>query len=131
MLYVTMLSMPGRRGRGQGESWIQLLILRIIYETPLHGYRLIDKMNNLLEGRRPIKPGSLYTILRRMEKGGLLSSNWDEKNSRIGRRVYRLNDVGLLRLKNGRQMVMGQKKIIDEMMEFYKLNFPEGVNDEN
>ena len=87
--------MPGRRGRSQGKSWIQLLILRIIYETPLHGYRLIEKMNELLEGRRPIKPGSLYTILRRMEKSGLLSSDWDRESSRLERRVYKLTEAGL------------------------------------
>lgn len=125
-----MLSMAGRRGRGQGGSWIQLLILRIIYETPLHGYGLIEKMNELLAGRRPIKPGSLYTILRRMEKSGLLTSDWDKDSSHLERRVYKLTEAGLERLKNGRHMVAGQKKIIDEMMEFYEKHFPEDENDD-
>ena len=125
-----MLSMAGRRGRGQGGTWIQLLILRIIYEMPLHGYLLIEKMNELLAGRRPIKPGSLYTILRRMEKSGLLSSDWDRESSRLKRRVYTLTDAGLERLKNGRRMVMGQRKVLDEMMNFYEKHFPEGESDD-
>ncbi len=127
-----MLSMAGRRGRGQGGTWIQLLILRIIYEMPLHGYLLIEKMNELLAGRRPIKPGSLYTILRRMEKSGLLASDWDRESSRLKRRVYTLTDAGLERLKKGRRMVMGQRKVLDEMMNFYEKHFPEGeFDDEN
>ncbi len=127
-----MLSMAGRSGRGQGGTWIQLLILRIIYETPLHGYRLKEKMNELLAGRRPIKPGSLYTILRRMEKSGFLSSDWDRESSRLERRVYKLTETGLERLKNGRRMVMSQKIVLDEMMNFYEKNFPESEsNDEN
>ena len=125
-----MLSMAGRRGRGQGGTWIQLLILRIIYEMPLHGYRLIKKMNELLAGRRPIKPGSLYTILRRMEKSGLLSSNWDRESSRLERRVYKLTEAGLERLINGRRMVMGQRKVLDEMMKFYDKHFPESESDD-
>ena len=127
-----MLSMAGRGGRGQGGSWIQLLILRIIYEIPLHGYRLIEKMNELLAGRRPLKPGSLYTILRRMEKSGLLSSDWDRESSRLERRVYKITETGLERLKNGRRMVKGQRKVLDEMMNFYEKHFQEGeFDDEN
>ena len=122
--------MAGRRGRGQGGTWIQLLILRIIYETPLHGYQLKEKMNKLLAGRRPIKPGSLYTILRRMEKSGLLSSDWDRESSRLKRRVYKLTEAGLERLKNGRRMVMGQRQVLDEMIDFYEKHFPESESDD-
>ena len=122
--------MAGRMGRGQGGTWIQLLILRIIYEMPLHGYRLIEKMNELLTGRRPIKPGSLYTILRRMEKSGLLSSDWDRESSRLKRRVYKLTEAGLERLINGRRMVAGQRKVLDEMMNFYEKHFPESESDD-
>ena len=122
--------MAGRRGRGGGGTWIQLLILKVLYETPLHGYRLIDEVNKLLKGRRPIKPGSMYTILRRMEKSGLLSSEWDKESSRIERRVYQLTEAGLERLKNGRLMVAGQKKIIDEMTVFYKNHLPESEADD-
>ena len=117
--------MAGRRGRSQGGTWIQLLILRVLYETPIHGYALIIELNKLLTGRRPLKPGSLYTILRRMEKSGLLSSDWDKDSSRLERRVYKLTETGLERLKNGRRMAAGQKKIIDEMMRFYKKHFSE------
>jgi len=124
--------MAGRRGRGGGGTWIQLLILRIIYETPLHGYQLIEKMNEFMSGRRPLKPGSLYTILRRMEKSGFLSSDWDRESSRLERRVYKLTEAGLKRLKNGRRMVKGQRKVLDEMMNFYEKYFPESeFDDEN
>ena len=122
--------MSGRWGRGRGGSWIQLLILRVLYEKPLHGYGLIKEVNKLLTGRRPLKPGSLYTILRRMEKSGFLSSVWDRESSRLERRVYTLTQMGLDRLKNGRLMVAGQRKVLDEMMNFYEKYFPESESDE-
>ena len=122
--------MSGRRGRGKGRSWVQLLILRVLYETPLHGYALIEEMNKLLAGRKPIKPGSLYTILRRMEKGNLLVSEWDKTSSRLDRRVYHLTETGLEKLKDGRLMVDEQKKILDEMTSFFEEHFPECEKDE-
>lgn len=125
-----MLSMAGRGRRGGGGSWIQLLILRVLYEKPLHGYGLIAEVNKLLTGRRPLKPGSLYTILRRMEKSGFLSSIWDRESSRLERRVYTLSQMGLERLKNGRLMVAGQRKVLDEMMNFYEKHFPESESDD-
>jgi len=125
-----MLSMASGRGRGSGGSWIQLLILRVLYENPLHGYSLIEKVNKLLMGRRPLKPGSLYTILRRMEKRGLLSSDWDSESSRLKRRVYTLTQMGLERLKNGRNMVKSQRKALDEMIGFYEQHFHENETDD-
>jgi DNA-binding PadR family transcriptional regulator len=117
--------MEGRRGRGTTGSWIQLLILRVLYEKPLHGYSLKEKLNELLSGRRPLKSGSIYTILRRMEKNGYLSSDWDRESSRLDRRVYTLTKKGLERLQHGRNMVNAQKNVIDEMIRFYQKHFPE------
>jgi len=122
--------MASGRGRGSGGSWIQLLILRVLYENPLHGYSLIEEVNKLLMGRRSLKPGSLYTILRRMEKRGLLSSNWDSESSRLKRRVYTLTQMGLERLRNGRSMVKSQRIALDEMIGFYEQHFHENETDD-
>lgn len=116
-------TMSGRTGRGSKGTWVQLLILRILYETHTHGYALIEKINSYQSGRRPIQPGSLYTILRRMEKDGLLESAWDDKNSRLNRRVYKLTESGVQRLKNGRTMVANQLNILHDLEQFYDNNF--------
>jgi len=117
--------MSGRTGRGSRGTWIQLLILRILYETHLHGYALIEKINSYQSGRRPIQPGSLYTILRRMEKDGLLESTWDDENSRLNRRVYKLSESGVQRLKDGQVMVKNQLNILHDLQLFYDKHFAE------
>ena len=122
--------MVGRVGRGKRGTWIQLLILRIIYETPLHGYALNERLNSFQKGRRPIKSGSLYTILRRMEKAGLLESIWDEESARLNRRIYTLSESGKLNLKEGRKMVENQLDILNEMKQFYDKHFLERESDE-
>jgi PadR family transcriptional regulator PadR len=115
--------MSGRTGRGSKGTWVQLLILRILYETQIHGYALIEKINSYQSGRRPIQPGSLYTILRRMEKDGLLESTWDDKNSRLNRRVYKLTESGVNRLREGRIMVSNQLNILHDLEQFYDNQF--------
>jgi DNA-binding PadR family transcriptional regulator len=114
-----------RKGRGQAGGWIQLLILRVIYEHPIHGYALNKKVNKLLAGRRPLGQGSIYTILRRMEGAGFLESKWDTDTSRLNRRVYHLTELGEEKLKEGYHRVESQKKIMEEMSSFYEQNFPE------
>lgn len=121
--------MSGRTGRGSKGTWVQLLILRILYETQLHGYALIEKINSYQSGRRPIQPGSLYTILRRMEKDGLLESTWDDKNSRLNRRVYTLTESGVQRLKDGRIMVRSQLNILHDLQKFYDTNFTDAQDE--
>lgn len=116
-------TMSGRTGRGSKGTWVQLLILRILYETQIHGYALIEKINSYQSGRRPIQPGSLYTILRRMEKDGLLESTWDDKNSRLNRRVYNLTESGVNRLRDGRIMVTNQLNILHDLEQFYDNQF--------
>jgi len=125
-----MLSMSGRVGRGKGEGWIQLLVFRVLYDTPLHGYALIKELNELLAGRRPIKPGSLYTMLRRLEKEDLLSSKWKKNTPHLDRRVYSLTEAGMEKLKEGRLRVKEQKRILDEMTNFYENNFIEREKDD-
>ena len=115
--------MSSRAGRGQSGTWIQLLILRILYDSPSHGYEIIKKVNTFQSGRRPIKPGSMYTILRRMEEAELLESTWDKESARLNRRVYTLTEHGLERLKNGRKMIEAQIDSLIKMKKFYDLNF--------
>ena len=123
-----MLSMSVSGRSRRGGSLVQLLLLRTLYLSPMHGYKLLGEVNELMAGRRPMKTGSCYTILRRMEKAGLLESEWDEESSRLERRVYKLSKEGVEMLKNGRRRVEEQKRALDEMIAFYNEHFKEDLN---
>ena len=115
--------MSGFRRRLLKGSWLQLIVLRVLYEKPLHGYRLLKEVNTFMAGRRKLKPGSLYTILRRMENSGLLDSISEKKSDRVDRRVYNLTQKGVEMLRKGKNMIEGQQKVLEEMAEFYRLHF--------
>jgi PadR family transcriptional regulator, regulatory protein PadR len=65
---------------------------------PKYGYSLVQ---DLERKNAFIEPGTLYPLLRRLEKQGYLRSEWDTKESRP-RKYYVLSDQGrevYLRLK--------------------------------
>lgn len=76
-----------------------------------------------MAGRRKLKSGSLYTILRRMEHSGLLDSIWEKKSDGLDRRIYHLTENGIKMLKQGKSMIEEQRRVLDEMTAFYKLHF--------
>jgi DNA-binding PadR family transcriptional regulator len=68
----------------------------------MHGYQLkdvLEKRNLVREGR--FKTGSLYTILNRMERKGVLSSSQEESDEGRPRRVYSITETGIERLRLG------------------------------
>jgi DNA-binding PadR family transcriptional regulator len=106
------------------RGWIQFLTLRVLHETPMHGYRLVDEM----ESRGYVEPGrfetgSIYIILKRMEQKGLLSSEKIETDSGKIRRVYTLTDEGATTLKKGLEFVIKRKQVNDELTEYYAKTF--------
>ncbi len=56
-----------------------------------YGYSLVQTLEK--EGFT-VEPGTLYPLLRRLEKQGLLDSSWDTSENRP-RKYYRLSDKGV------------------------------------
>ena len=59
------------------RGWVQFLILRIIYDEPTYGYKLMEALEGMGSGCHKLETGSVYTLLRRMERAGLLESEWE------------------------------------------------------
>lgn len=66
-----------------------LLVLSQLH-TEEYGYSLVRKLD---EKQLPIEPGTLYPLLRRLEKQGLLTAEWDTTESRP-RKFYLISDKG-------------------------------------
>ena len=106
------------------RGWIQFLLLRVLHERPMHGYRLIESMEarGLVQSGR-FETGSVYTILNRMEKRGLLSSVKSAGETGRIRRIYSITEVGEEALKRGLEGVIQRKTIMDELTEYYHQKF--------
>jgi DNA-binding PadR family transcriptional regulator len=105
------------------RGWIQFLILRMLYEEPMHGYQLLEELERRSCGCHRLEPGSIYTILRRMEEKGLLKSKWKQVKGGPDRRVYNVTEVGVKALREGLEMIVKRKTLMDDLITFYERYF--------
>jgi PadR family transcriptional regulator len=68
------------------------LVLAVIADEPKHGYAVVEALKARSEGRLDLPEGTIYPALHRLERSGLLASDWSEAGRR--RRVYRLTSKG-------------------------------------
>ncbi|MFC6333664.1 PadR family transcriptional regulator [Paenibacillus septentrionalis] len=66
-----------------------LLVLSQLHQ-PEYGYSLVQRLE---QKNTPIEAGTLYPLLRRLEKQNLLKSEWDTSERRP-RKFYILSDQG-------------------------------------
>ncbi|WP_212817940.1 PadR family transcriptional regulator [Polymorphospora rubra] len=67
-----------------------VLACLVLLETPGYGYGLLERLN---EAGFSVDANTLYPLLRRLEKQGLLTSLWNTDEPRP-RKYYRVSDDG-------------------------------------
>lgn len=82
-----------------GRNVNELLVLATLEEGPKHGYQIAVDVEEESDGAFELQHGTLYPILHRLEKEGLIEGAWEEEGRR--RKVYSLTEGGRRRL--GRQ----------------------------
>lgn len=80
--------------RGQAlKGHLDLLLLATLSDGAKHGYAVIERLRERSEDAFDLPEGTVYPALHRLEKGGLLSSEWSAVQGRK-RRTYQLTDKG-------------------------------------
>jgi DNA-binding PadR family transcriptional regulator len=83
---------------------LELAVLGLLHEAPMHGYELRKQLGLRLGGFRVFSYGSLYPALRRLTRAGLIVEDAERSVSEPGgwsrrsRRVYRITAEGKERL---------------------------------
>jgi PadR family transcriptional regulator len=72
----------------------ELLILTLLEDAPRHGYDIGRQIDVQSEGAIRFQIASLYPMLYRMEKRGLIEGRWVERARQRRRRFYRLTPEG-------------------------------------
>ncbi|MEV6011623.1 PadR family transcriptional regulator [Streptomyces sp. NPDC051976] len=78
---------------------LELTILGFLYEQPLHGYELKERITGLSGHVRPVSDGALYPAISRMTAAGLLDQHTEPGAGAAPRRVLSLTDAGRDRLR--------------------------------
>jgi PadR family transcriptional regulator, regulatory protein PadR len=77
------------------------LLLAVLEREPLHGYAIIEALQERSGGALTVPTGTVYPALRRLERTGCLAGEWATVGGRR-RRTYRLTDTGRRRLEGER-----------------------------
>jgi DNA-binding PadR family transcriptional regulator len=79
------------------SATLELAVLGLLHDSPLHGYELRKRLNLLLGWTRLLSYGSLYPALKRMLRAGLVAevATASAGVSRRQRIVYQLTPAGI------------------------------------
>jgi transcriptional regulator len=81
----------------------ELLMLSLLEARPRHGYELSKLVESRSRGALRFNVASLYPLLYRLEKRGLIEGRWVEKAGQRRRRYYRLTGHGRAALRDRRR----------------------------
>ena len=76
-----------------------MLILKAVSLGPLHGYGILLRIQQISGDRLQILQGSLYPALYRLERQGLIASEWGESENKRKAKYYRLTTAGRQQLR--------------------------------
>lgn len=85
-------------GKDARKGSAEIMILSLLEERDRHGYELARLIDRRSGGELTLHVASLYPILYRLERRGLIQGRWIEKSGERRRRFYRLTTDGAKRL---------------------------------
>ncbi len=79
---------------------LDLLILKAVSLGRLHGYAVLLRIEQITGGALTIQQGALYPALYRVEKQGLIDSEWGVSDNNRRAKYYKLTTLGRHRLRD-------------------------------
>jgi transcriptional regulator len=81
------------------QGTLDMLILKTLSLAPLHGYGITQRIEQTSGKVFKVNPGSLLTALKRLERAGLVESEWRRTENGRRARFYTLTAGGRERLE--------------------------------
>ena len=133
--------MPGhRRGRAgpcqqRQRRGMRLLLcptlLLMLAEGEAHGYELYEQLPAFGFDHDRLDPSIVYRELRDLDEQGLISSTWNEEDSKgPKRRVYQINSVGYIKLEEWIDHLDAIQERIGDLFERYEQQKNKGRSDQ-
>lgn len=128
-LYNDSMTNPTITLQGLPKACNEALILSALLGKPKHGYQIVLDIEAKSNGAFALKHGTLYPILHRLEKDGLIEGTWSNDGPKAKRKSYQLT-------QRGRAYGLEQKSAItglvhDLFSAIDEKNTPPTANDRN
>lgn len=80
------------------QGTLDMLILKTLALEPLHGYGIAQRIEQISRGVFHVNPGSLFPAFRRLERAGLIDSEWRATQNNRRAKYYVLTTQGRKKL---------------------------------
>jgi len=81
------------------QGTLDMLILKTLSLAPLHGYGITQRIEQISGNVFKVNPGSLLTALKRLERAGLVDSEWRRTENARRAKYYALTSTGRRQLQ--------------------------------
>jgi len=81
------------------QGTLDMLILRVAALRPIHGYAILQRIQQLSKNALQIRQGSLYPALYRLEERGWLTSDWQATENGHNAKFYSVTKLGRRQLE--------------------------------
>jgi PadR family transcriptional regulator, regulatory protein PadR len=99
------------------RNWLTPVALVTLREKSSYGYELMNRIASF--GFEKINPGTLYRMLRQMEKEGLCESEWQTSNGKPACRMYSVTNAGEAYLESWVERCKEYQRVLDSFYLAY------------
>ena len=108
--------MPLRPQTDALRGSLDLLVLKTLSLEAMHGWGISQRIQQISKGVLEVNQGSLYPALQRLEKEGLIVSDWGTTDNNRRARYYRITAAGRRtlgdELENWRRFAAGLEAVL-------------------
>jgi len=76
------------------QGTLDMLILKVVALRPIHGYAIVQRIQQISKDALEIRQGSLYPALYRLENRGWLKAEWKTTEGGRDAKFYSLTKAG-------------------------------------
>jgi len=89
---------PPDRSRDVVQGTLDMLVLKALSLTPMHGWGITQRIEQITNGVLTVNPGSLYPALERLQDRNWITAAWETTESGRNAKYYKLTAAGRRRL---------------------------------
>jgi PadR family transcriptional regulator PadR len=108
--------MPPRPQSDALRGSLDLLVLKTLSLEPMHGWGIGQRVQQIPDGVLEVNQGSLYPALQRLERSGLIASEWGTTDNNRRAQYYQLTASGArepgVELESWRRFTAGLKAVL-------------------
>jgi PadR family transcriptional regulator, regulatory protein PadR len=99
------------------QGTLDMLILKTLVLEPMHGYGVVQRIEQISQGVFSVNPGSLFPAFRRLEREGWIKPVWKSTENHRRAKYYALTARGRRQLQSEAEEWGRQIAAIARIME--------------